>query len=934
MSAEATRFDFNVRGMTCASCVSHVEKALAATPGVASASVNLATESAGVALARGADPAAIAKSVADAGYEPVIETIELGVGGMTCASCVAHVEKALKSVPGVLEASVNLATERASVRALSGPGLAERLRRAITEAGYEPRRIETDAGATDRERARREAEMKTLRFNLILSAALSAPLFMVEMGGHLVPAFHHWTMMTIGEELVRQFSFLLATLVLFGPGAVFFVKGVPALLRGAPDMNALVAVGTLSAYLYSFVATFLPQLLPAGAVYVYYEAATVIVTLILFGRFLEARAKGRTSEAIRALAKLQPKTARVERDGETTDVDIDDVRVGDIVLVRPGERIPTDGVVTAGASYVDESMVTGEPAPVAKTIGATVTGATVNGSGAFSFRATRVGADTVLAGIIRMVEQAQGAKLPIQAMVDRVTAVFVPTIFAIAAITFVVWMAIGPEPRLTYALVSAVAVLIIACPCAMGLATPAAIMTGTGRAAELGVLFRKGEALQTLQEVTLIAFDKTGTLTFGKPRLTDLIPAHGEEDAELLRLAASVEAQSEHPVGAAIVAAAKDRGLAVPPAAQFESVSGMGVAALVDSRKVAIGAARYMASLGLDTTAFEGDAAALSDEGKTPFYLAVDGKTRAILCVADDLKPTTKPAIDALHAIGVKTAMITGDEARTANAIARRLGIDEVVAGVMPDGKVATLERLREREKIAFVGDGVNDAPALAAADAGIAIGTGTDIAIEAADVVLMSGDLAKVPAALAVSRATMRNIKQNLFWAFGYNALLVPVAAGALYPVNGVQLSPMLGAGAMALSSVFVLTNALRLRRFKPPVIAETPPRHREERSDEATQEPHHGSGLLRSARNDEAAAAPVKQDNKEERMTTFNVKDMTCNMCVKHVTKAVQAVEPGADVKVDLASGRVDVSPTPKDPEALAKAITDAGYPAQIAA
>ncbi len=915
MSAQAV--DFSVRGMTCASCVSHVEKALKATPGVEAASVNLATERAEVSLAPGADAAALARSVSDAGYEPVVETIELGVGGMTCASCVAHVEKALKDVPGVLAASVNLATERASVRALSGPGLVERLRRAVSAAGYEAHAMDTDSGATDRERARRETDMRALRFNLILAATLTAPVFFLEMGGHLIPAFHHWTMGVIGKNMIRQLSFLLATLVLFGPGLVFFLKGVPALLRGQPDMNALVAVGTLSAYLYSCVATFLPGLLPEGAVNVYYEAAVVIVTLILFGRFLEARAKGRTSEAIRALAKLQPRTARMERDGATVDVDIDEVKVGDIVLVRPGERIPTDGVVTAGNSYVDESMVTGEPAPVAKAAGAGVTGATVNGSGAFSFRATRVGADTTLAGIIRMVEQAQGAKLPIQAMVDRVTAVFVPAVFGVAALTFVVWMLIGPEPRLTYALVSAVAVLIIACPCAMGLATPAAIMTGTGRAAELGVLFRKGEALQTLQEVTLIAFDKTGTLTFGKPRLTDLLAAPGEKEDELLRLAASVEAQSEHPVGAAIVAAAKDRGLSLSPVEAFASVSGMGVNGVVDKRKIAIGAERYMTSLGFDAAAFRESAATLSADGKTPFYVAIDGKVGAILCVADELKPTTKPAIDALHAIGVKTVMITGDDARTAAAIARRLGIDEVVAGVMPDGKVATLERLREKHKIAFVGDGVNDAPALAAADAGIAIGTGADIAIEAADVVLMSGDLAKVPAALAISRATMRNIKQNLFWAFGYNALLIPVAAGALYPVNGMQLSPMLGAGAMALSSTFVLTNALRLRRFRAPVISEAPLPPAAHESPTPVE-----------------AVAPVTQDNKEETMTTFNVKDMTCGMCVKHVTKAVQTVEPGAEVKVDLATGKVDVSPTPKDPAALAKAITDAGYPAQIAA
>ncbi|MEF3367609.1 heavy metal translocating P-type ATPase [Methylocystis sp. 9N] len=899
--------DFNVRGMTCASCVAHVEKALAHTPGVTSASVNLATERAKVALAPGATVAALVKSVSDAGYEPVIEAIELGVGGMTCASCVAHVEKALRGVPGVIDARVNLATERASVRALAGPGLAERLRAAIVAAGYEPRGIEAGAGAEDRERARRNEEMRALQWRLVFAAIFAAPVFALEMGAHVIPGFHDWEMAAIGHEMVRHISFLCASIVLFGPGLVFFLKGVPALLRGQPDMNALVATGTLSAYLYSVVATFLPQLLPEGAVHVYYEASVVIVTLILFGRYLEARAKGRTSEAIRALARLQPKTARVERDNQILDVDIDDVRVGDIVLVRPGERIPTDGVVTEGASHVDESMVTGEPEPVAKKPGAAVTGATVNGSGAFSFRATRVGADTTLAGIIRMVEQAQGAKLPIQALVDRVTAVFVPAVFAVAALTFVVWMLIGPEPRLTYALVNAVAVLIIACPCAMGLATPAAIMTGTGRAAELGVLFRKGEALQTLREATLIAFDKTGTLTFGKPRLTDLVAARGDEENELLRLAASVEAQSEHPVGAALVVAAKDRDLALAPCADFKSIAGMGVTGLVERKTLAIGAERFMATLGVDATPFSEKAAALADDGKTPLYISVDGRLSAILSVADELKPTSRAAIDALHAMGVRTAMITGDDARTARAIAKRLGIDEVVAGVLPEGKVAEVERLREANKIAFVGDGVNDAPALAAADAGIAIGTGTDIAIEAADVVLMSGDLAKVPTALAISHATMRNIKQNLFWAFGYNALLIPVAAGALYPVNGMTLSPMLGAAAMALSSVFVLSNALRLRRFQPPGLA------REDAAVETREQ---------------------LKEIKEEAMTTFSVKEMTCNKCVSHVTKAVQAVEPGAEVKVDLATGRVDVTPSPRDAEALAKAITEAGYPAQVAA
>ncbi len=824
MDAQTPRnetLDFEVKGMTCASCVAHIEKALTQTPGVTAARVNLATERAEVELAPGLDTALVARAVKEAGYEPVVETIDIGVGGMTCASCVAHVEKALRSVPGVVEATVNLATERASVRALSGPGLSDRLRKAIVEAGYEPRNIETDAGAGDRERRRRADEMQALQQRLLIAATLAAPVVILEMGGHLIPAFHHWTMTTIGEERARYISFVFATLTLFGPGLVFYLKGFPALLRGQPDMNALVAIGTLSAYLYSVVATFLPHILPADAVHVYYEAAVVIVVLILLGRYLEARAKGQTSEAIRALARLQPKTAHVERDGATLDIDIDDVQAGDLVLVKPGERIPTDGVVVFGASYVDESMVSGEPAPVAKKADALVTGGTVNGEGAFTFRATRVGADTTLAGIIRMVEQAQGAKLPIQATVDKVTAIFVPVVFGIAALAFVVWMLVGPEPRLTHALVAAVSVLIIACPCAMGLATPAAIMTGTGRAAELGVLFRKGEALQTLRDVTMIAFDKTGTVTFGKPRLTDFIAREGEDEVLLLQRVASVEAKSEHPVAGAIVAAAKARELSLQTVDDFEAIAGMGVTGVVDGKKFAIGAGRFMTSLGVPTTAFDERAAALTADGKTPFYVSMGSELAAIISVADDVKPTSRAAIDALHAMGVKTAMISGDDARTALAIARRVGIDEVVAEVMPDGKVATLERLRQNHKIAFVGDGVNDAPALAAADVGVAIGTGTDIAIEAADVVLMSGDLAKVPAALAISRATMRNIAQNLFWAFGYNAILIPVAAGALYPVNGMQLSPMLGAAAMGLSSVFVLTNALRLRRFAPPDVA-----------------------------------------------------------------------------------------------------------------
>ena len=810
---------FEVGGMICASCVAHVERALARAPGVAAASVNLATERANVRLTPQADATKIVEAVTEAGYEPAVETYEFGVGGMTCASCVAHVEKALKGVPGVLEASVNLATERASVRALKGPGRLEALRRAVAEAGYEPREAES---ALAPERKAREEEAQALSRRLVLAAALTAPVVIVEMGGHLIPAFHEWILTHVGHETAQYLSFVLTSLLLALPGRVFFEKGFATLLRGAPDMNALVAVGAASAYLFSAVSTFAPQLLPAGAAQVYYESACVIVTLILLGRLLEARAKGQAAGAIATLAALAPRVAHVERGGETLDIPTQEVRVGDVVLVRPGERIPTDGVVLRGASHVDESMITGEPAPVAKSPGSPVTGATVNGTGALAFEAKRVGADTFLAGVIRMVEQAQGAKLPIQALVDRVTAVFVPIVFAIAAATFAVWMLVGPEPRLSFALVNAVAVLIVACPCAMGLATPAAIITGTGRAAELGVLFRKGEALQTLGEAQLIAFDKTGTLTFGKPRLTDLVAAPKFDADETLRLVASVEALSEHPVAGALVDAARERGLRLAAATKFQSIPGMGARGTVNRKLIEVGAERFMASLHIDVGPFAEPATRLAEEGKTALYAAIGGKLAAILCVADAVKPSSAAAVSALHGLGVSTAMITGDQERPARAIAQEVGIDEVVAGVMPDGKVAAVKRLRERSRLAFVGDGVNDAPALAAADVGLAIGTGTDVAIEAADVVLMSGDLAKVPTAVAISRATMRNIAQNLFWAFGYNVVLIPVAAGALYPVNGTLFSPMLAAGAMAFSSVFVVTNALRLKRFQPaPVVS-----------------------------------------------------------------------------------------------------------------
>jgi Au+-exporting ATPase len=810
-----------IEGMTCASCVGRVEAALRKVAGVGSVAVNLATERAEVRSSEGGavDRAALVQAIEAAGYDVPAQTIELSIEGMTCASCVGRVERSLQAVPGVVQATANLATERATVR---GVAAADALVAAIDKAGYEARIVAALARPDDDDAAaRKDAERLAIKRDLVLAFVFALPVFILEMGSHLVPAMHHWVMDTIGKEPSWHLQFVLTTLILLVPGRRFYTKGIPALVRLAPDMNSLVAVGTLAAYAYSFVATFLPRLLPVGTVNVYYEAAAVIVALILLGRYLEAKAKGRTSQAIGRLVGLQPTVAHVVRDGRAIDIPIGEVAANDVVEVRPGERVPVDGELIGGVSYVDESMITGEPVPVKKSAGNVAVGGTINQTGAFTLRATAVGGDTVLAQIIRLVEQAQVSKLPIQAVVDKVTMWFVPAVMAAALLTFLAWLVFGPAPALTFALVNAVAVLIIACPCAMGLATPTSIMVGTGRGAELGVLFRKGEALQLLKDARVVALDKTGTLTEGRPVLTDLEVIDSFVRADVLVKLASVESRSEHPIARAIVEAAEREGLPIPRPDEFESVTGMGVRANVGNMRVEIGADRYMRSLGLSVETFAQPAERLGREGKSPLYAAIDGRLAAIIAVADPVKDSTPAAIAAMHALGLKVAMITGDNERTAKAIAARLGIDEVVAEVLPAGKVQAIQRLRATHgHVAYVGDGINDAPALAEADVGIAIGTGTDIAMEAADVVLMSGSLQGVPNAIALSKATIANIRQNLFWAFAYNAALVPVAAGALYPGYGVLLSPVVAAGAMALSSVFVLGNALRLRGFKPPLI------------------------------------------------------------------------------------------------------------------
>ncbi|WP_313196929.1 heavy metal translocating P-type ATPase [Rhizobium sp.] len=784
-----------VEGMTCASCVRRVETGAAKLPGVKTSAVNFATKKLTVETGEGFDPQALEKAIQKLGYE-------VPAGAM---------EHALREAGRTVAAESPLTGHAELHQTAEAAG--QHHGHQMEHAGHDQA-----AHSTHDHAHMHQGEEAALKRDLAIAFILTLPLFVLEMTGHAYEPFHHWLMGIIDTQNLYYLYFVLATAVIFWPGLRFFRKGLPALFRGHPEMNSLVAVGVVAAYGYSLVTTFAPGLLPETARYVYYEAATVIVTLILFGRLMEARATGRTGAAIEKLAGLQAKTARVERDGREIDVPTEDVVPGDIVVIRPGERIPVDGTVLDGQSNIDESMISGEPIPVAKSTGATVISGTVNTTGTLRFTAEKVGRDTMLAGIIRMVEQAQGAKLPIQALVDRVTAWFVPAVIALAVITFAVWYIVGPDPKITHALIAAVAVLIIACPCAMGLAVPVSIVVGGGRAAELGVLFRKGDALQGLQDVAAVVVDKTGTVTKGRPELTDFIVAQGFGEDETLALVAAVEARSEHPIADAIVKAAKAKGLETGSAEDFSSVTGYGIRAKVGGREVAVGADRYMQKLGASVETFAEAASRLGDEGKTPLYAAVDGRLAAIIAVADPLKPSSVDAIHALKAMGVEVVMVTGDNRRTADAIARQVGIDKVVAEVLPEGKVQAIHDLRAGgRKLAFVGDGINDAPALAEADIGIAIGTGTDVAIESADVVLVGGELTGVVSAIAVSRATMKNIRQNLFWAFGYNVALIPVAAGVLYPAFGITLSPMIGAGAMALSSVFVLGNALRLKTFKP---------------------------------------------------------------------------------------------------------------------
>ena len=810
-----------IEGMTCASCVTRVERALERLPGVEEASVNLATERATVRVADGVAIEPVLEAVREAGYTPRVETVEIGIEGMTCASCVTRIERALAGLDGVLEASVNLATEKAAVRYLPDTVSRARLEVAIREAGYTPRTEESSEEKTV------DATLAGFVRDLRLAAALTLPLVLVSMGPLVWPALGGWMEAWAPRSAWRWLELLLATPVVFYAGRRFFRGGVAELRHGSPGMNTLVMFGTSAAYFYSVLALLAPGLFPEGTAHTYFEAAAVIVTLILLGKYLEAVAKGRTSEAVRKLLELGAKQARVVRDGQEVELPISAVVPGDLIRVRPGERVPTDGEVIEGEGYVDESMLTGEPVPVRKGPGDEVVGGTVNQNGSLLFRATRVGSDTVLAQIVRMVEEAQQSKPPVQELADRIAAVFVPVVLAVSVLTFVVWMLVGPEPRLNYAFVAAVSVLLIACPCAMGLATPTAIMVASGRGAREGVLFRKGVAIEGLARVQAVVLDKTGTITKGRPELTDLLPAPGWGERELLALAAAVEQRSEHPIARAVRERAE--GLALPEIRDFEAVPGFGARARAGGREVAVGAARYMRRLGLSVEVFASEQARLEEAGRTVVYVAVDGAVAGLMAVSDPLKPGSRVAVSALRAEGLHVVMLTGDAERTARAVAKEVGIDEVVSEVLPADKAEAVRALQARGlRVAFVGDGINDAPALAQADVGVAIGTGTDIAVEAGDVVLMQGDLRAVVRARALAKKTLSTIYWNFFWAFGYNTALIPVAAGVFYPFTGLLLQPALAAGAMSLSSLLVLGNSLRLRYFQPPALpdeAEAPP-------------------------------------------------------------------------------------------------------------
>lgn len=820
-SRSGKRIDISVTGMTCAACSARVEKELSGMEGVDSASVNLAAELASITF----DPKKLApndflKTIEDSGYGTRTETVDIPVAGMTCAACVARVQSALEGADGVVSASVNLATERAKVVYSPAQISTREIAAVIKDAGYDVLKVDEGEDLLEKERREREERYLALKRKLITGIALTLPIFALMHWDKVLNLFGGIPALEIPRQLNFMLQLMLVTPVQFWIGSQFYSGAIAAARHRSTNMNTLIAVGTSAAYIYSLVATFFPNVfeLEGYAVHVYYDTAASIIVLILLGRLLEARAKGRTSEAIKKLMGLQPRTARVVRDGKEMDIPTEEVEVGDIVIVRPGEKVPVDGTLTEGYSSLDESMVTGESIPVDKVEGDTVIGSTMNKTGSFRFRATKVGRETMLARIISMVQEAQGSKPPIARLADKVASIFVPTVITLASITFLIWFFFGPDPALTYAVLSFISVLIIACPCALGLATPTSIMVGTGKGAENGILIRGGDALETAHRINAIVFDKTGTLTKGEPSVTDIFPAPDIKRSDLLRYAASAEKGSEHPLGESIVKRAEDDGIELYGHGRFTALPGKGIKVEdVEGKAVSIGNLALMDEMGIDTAALHVQATSLSEEGKTPMFISVDERAVGIIAVADTIKEHSRAAVKALTDMGINVVMLTGDNKRTGQAIAEQLGIKRVLSEVMPEDKADEVRKLQgEGYLVAMVGDGINDAPALAQADVGISMGTGTDVAMEASDVTLIKGDIRSVVTAIELSRATLKNIRQNLFWAFAYNTILIPVAAGVLFPFFGILLNPIFAAGAMGMSSVTVVTNALRLRNFR----------------------------------------------------------------------------------------------------------------------
>ena len=813
---------FSIEGMTCASCAQTVEKAAQKLPGVKTANVNLATEKMNIQFDSSAlTEADIQKAVADAGYTAISNTVKkiFNIEGMTCASCAQTIEKATQKLRGVNLSSVNLATEKLVVEYDPGMVNLTDIIKAVMDSGYEAHEEVATADTVDQDKEKKQKEIKSLWNRFLISALFTAPLLYIAMG-HLVnaplPDFINPMMNPEAFAIVQ----LVLTLPVVAVNSKIYRNGFKALSKGHPNMDSLISLGTSAAFLYGVFATvmiFRGEVAYANELY--YETAAVILALIVLGKYLETLTKGKTSEAIKKLMGLAPKTALVVRNGKESEISIDEVVVGDIIVVRPGGKMPVDGVVIEGLTSVDESMLTGESIPVEKSVGDAIIGASINKNGTIRYKATKVGKDTALSQIIKLVEDAQGSKAPIAKMADIISGYFVPIVIAIAILSAIAWYFAGQTG--VFALTIAISVLVIACPCALGLATPTAIMIGTGKGAEHGVLFKSGTALETTHKLNTIVFDKTGTITEGKPKVTDIITAEGISETELLTLSASAEKGSEHPLGEAIVNSAEEKGLAFLKTETFNAIPGHGIEVTINGQHLLLGNKKLMDErhIGLGNLASASDA--LASQGKTPMYIAKDGKIAGIIAVADTVKESSLRAIKKLHKMGIEVAMITGDNKRTAEAIAKQVGIDRVLSEVLPEDKANEVKKLQdEGKKVGMVGDGINDAPALAQADVGIAIGSGTDVAIESADVVLMRSDLMDVPTAVELSKSTIRNIKENLFWAFAYNILGIPFAMGVVYAFGGPLLSPVIAAAAMSFSSISVLLNALRLKGFQPSVM------------------------------------------------------------------------------------------------------------------